>query len=188
MRQSCEIETNIVSVERIKEYIDLPSEKPLIMASHRPDISWPEFGAIEFRNYSTRYRAGLELVLNDVSLSVKPAEKIGIVGRTGAGKSSMMLSLFRLIEPVHGTILIDGVDITGYVLSVVVVVVVVDCSLIATCVIELDCMTSGLASPSSLRIRYCLAVVFEAIWIHAASPRTKRSGMRWRVRTSVTRS
>jgi ATP-binding cassette subfamily C (CFTR/MRP) protein 1 len=112
VRQSCEVESNIVSVERIKEYVDLKPEAPLILESNRPPASWPDRGAIEFHKYSTRYRAGLDLVLRDLSFSIKSGEKIGIVGRTGAGKSSMVLSLFRLVEPVSGTILIDGIDIT----------------------------------------------------------------------------
>ncbi|RKO83977.1 P-loop containing nucleoside triphosphate hydrolase protein, partial [Blyttiomyces helicus] len=112
VRQSCEIETNIVSVERIKEYIDLPQEAPYIISDHRPPASWPEGGAITFEEYSTRYREGLECVLKDISFSIKPREKIGIVGRTGAGKSSLTLSLFRLIEAVTGKISIDDVDIS----------------------------------------------------------------------------
>ncbi|TPX31400.1 hypothetical protein SmJEL517_g05244 [Synchytrium microbalum] len=114
VRQSCEIETNIVSVERIKEYIDLKQEA---LYETKQDRSlpphWPANGAIEFRNYSTRYREGLDLVLKDVTFSVKPQEKIGIVGRTGAGKSSLTLSLFRLVEAASGSIAIDGVDVSA---------------------------------------------------------------------------
>ena len=62
--------------------------------------------------YSTRYRKGLDLVLRDITADIKPGEKIGIVGRTGAGKSSFALALFRLIEPAGGKILIDGVDVS----------------------------------------------------------------------------
>ncbi|KAF9400709.1 hypothetical protein BGZ76_007670, partial [Entomortierella beljakovae] len=60
--------------------------------------NWPHAGHIEFRNYSTRYRQGLDLVVKDISFTVQPAEKIGICGRTGAGKSSLTLALFRIIE------------------------------------------------------------------------------------------
>ena len=77
----------------------------------RPKEDWPEKGEIKFSNYSTRYREGLDLVLKNVTLEVKPNEKVGIVGRTGAGKSSLTLALFRLIEPTDGTILIDNVDV-----------------------------------------------------------------------------
>ncbi|CAG8453187.1 17142_t:CDS:10 [Gigaspora rosea] len=112
VRQFCEIETNIVSVERVKEYIDLPSEAPLVIADNRPQPAWPQNGVIEYKDYSTRYRPGLELVLRGVSFHVKPKEKIGIVGRTGAGKSSLTLSLFRLIESAGGSIIVDGMDIS----------------------------------------------------------------------------
>ncbi|CAJ0826330.1 1757_t:CDS:10, partial [Entrophospora sp. SA101] len=100
VRQFCEIETNIVSVERVKEYIELPSEAPLVIHDNRPAPTWPHSGLIEYNDYSTRYREGLELVLKGVTFKIQPKEKIGIVGRTGAGKSSLTLSLFRLIEAV----------------------------------------------------------------------------------------
>ncbi|KAI8898763.1 P-loop containing nucleoside triphosphate hydrolase protein [Globomyces pollinis-pini] len=112
VRQSCEIETNIVSVERIKEYSDLPQEAPAEIPSTAPPASWPTQGAISFRNYSTRYRSDLDLVVKDLNIDIKPKEKIGIVGRTGAGKSSLTLSLFRIIEASSGCILIDSVDIS----------------------------------------------------------------------------
>ncbi|CAG8529326.1 12197_t:CDS:10, partial [Acaulospora morrowiae] len=112
VRQFCEIETNIISVERVKEYIDLPSEAPLVIADNRPTPTWPPNGMIEYHDYSTRYRPDLELVLKNVSFVVQSKEKIGIVGRTGAGKSSLTLSLFRLIEAASGNIIVDGVDIS----------------------------------------------------------------------------
>lgn len=112
IRSFCEIETNIVSVERVKEYIDLPSEAPEIIETNRPSHIWPEKGMIEYRDYSTRYRAGLDLVLKGISFKVAPKEKVGIVGRTGAGKSSLSLSLFRIIEASSGSIVVDGVDIS----------------------------------------------------------------------------
>ncbi|KAJ3300226.1 Multidrug resistance-associated protein 1 [Borealophlyctis nickersoniae] len=113
VRQSCEIETNIVSVERIKEYAELPQEAPYEIPGQHPDPRWPANGTIRFADYSTRYREGLDLVLQNISFSVNPKEKIGIVGRTGAGKSSLTLSLFRLVEAAGGSIQIDGLDISG---------------------------------------------------------------------------
>lgn len=77
------------------------------------DAAWPEKGEIEFHDYGARYRPGLDLALRDLSMNVSPKEKIGIVGRTGAGKSSMSLSLFRIIEAAEGNITIDGVDIAS---------------------------------------------------------------------------
>lgn len=110
VRMTVEVETNIVSVERIMEYCDLPSEAPAIIENSRPPAHWPHDGRVEFNNYSTRYRPELDLVLKNINLSIKPQEKIGIVGRTGAGKSSLTLALFRIIEAAEGNIVIDSVD------------------------------------------------------------------------------
>ena len=110
VRQTVEVETNIVSVERVLEYARLPSEAPEVMSKHRPKISWPANGAVDFSNYSTRYRPGLDLVLKNINLHIKSHEKIGVVGRTGAGKSSLTLALFRIIEPATGNISIDDLN------------------------------------------------------------------------------
>ncbi|KAI5459860.1 P-loop containing nucleoside triphosphate hydrolase protein [Mariannaea sp. PMI_226] len=110
VRQTVEVETNIVSVERVLEYAALPSEAPEIIPNKRPPASWPAKGEVEFVNYSTRYREGLDLVLKNINLDIKTHEKIGVVGRTGAGKSSLTLALFRLIEPATGHIGIDEVN------------------------------------------------------------------------------
>lgn len=110
VRQTVEVETNIVSVERVLEYARLPSEAPEIISKNRPPVSWPSKGAVSFNNYSTKYREGLDLVLKDVNLSIKSHEKVGVVGRTGAGKSSLTLALFRIIEPVGGDVTIDNIS------------------------------------------------------------------------------
>ena len=110
VRQTVEVETNIVSVERCLEYAQLPSEAPEVLSKHRPKASWPSKGAVEFKDYSTRYRPELDLVLKDINLSFKSHEKIGVVGRTGAGKSSLTLALFRIVEPVSGHIAIDDLN------------------------------------------------------------------------------
>ncbi|EEP79365.1 hypothetical protein UREG_04211 [Uncinocarpus reesii 1704] len=114
VRQTVEVETNIVSVERVLEYASLPSEAPDVIFKHRPALSWPSQGGVAFDHYSTRYRAGLDLVLKDVCLEFKPHEKIGVVGRTGAGKSSLTLALFRIIEAAEGRICSIGLfDLRG---------------------------------------------------------------------------
>ncbi|KAM7197693.1 P-loop containing nucleoside triphosphate hydrolase protein [Rhypophila sp. PSN 637] len=110
VRQSVEVETNIVSVERVLEYASLPSEAPEIIHRNRPPVSWPSRGEVEFKNYSTRYREGLDLVLKNISLDIKSHEKIGVVGRTGAGKSSLTLALFRIIEAATGEMDLDGLN------------------------------------------------------------------------------
>lgn len=110
VRQTVEVETNIVSVERVLEYARLPSEAPEIVPRNRPPASWPSRGALSFNGYSTRYREGLDLVLKNVNIDIGSHEKIGVVGRTGAGKSSLTLALFRIIEAASGNITIDGVD------------------------------------------------------------------------------
>ena len=110
VRQTVEVETNIVSVERVLEYARLPSEAPDIISKHRPKINWPGQGAVEFNNYSARYRPGLDLVLKNINIHFRSHEKIGVVGRTGAGKSSLTLALFRIIEPDAGSISIDELN------------------------------------------------------------------------------
>lgn len=110
VRHSVEVEINIVSVERVLEYAKLPSEAPEIIPNKRPSISWPAHGAVSFHDYSTRYRPGLDLVLKNINLDIKPHEKIGVVGRTGAGKSSLTLALFRIIEAASGYISIDSLN------------------------------------------------------------------------------
>ncbi|KAJ2804740.1 Canalicular multispecific organic anion transporter 2 [Coemansia guatemalensis] len=104
----------MTSLERAIEYADLPSEAANVIEDNRPKQTWPEQGIVEFKNYSARYRDGLELVIKDLSFRVQPRQKVGIVGRTGAGKSSLTLALFRIIEAASGQILIDGEDIFKY--------------------------------------------------------------------------
>ncbi|XP_015785719.1 multidrug resistance-associated protein 1 [Tetranychus urticae] len=112
VRMSSELETNIVAVERILEYCKIQSEADWYEAKVKPDDSWPEKGSIKFNNYETRYREGTELVLKGITADIKSKEKVGIVGRTGAGKSTVTLSLFRLIEPAGGNIFIDQYNIS----------------------------------------------------------------------------
>lgn len=110
VRMTVEVETNIVSVERVMEYSRLTPEAPEVIESNRPAADWPQSGELKFVDYSTKYRPELDLVLKHINLSIKPHEKVGIVGRTGAGKSSLTLALFRIIESVSGNIEIDNVD------------------------------------------------------------------------------
>ncbi|MED6282695.1 Canalicular multispecific organic anion transporter 2 [Characodon lateralis] len=112
VRMTSDLENNIVAVERVKEYSETKTEAPWEVENKKPPPEWPMEGNVEFKEYSVRYREGLDLVLRNITLSVKGGEKIGIVGRTGAGKSSMTLCLFRLLEAAGGEITIDGVKIS----------------------------------------------------------------------------
>uniref|UniRef100_A0A8C7K7A4 Canalicular multispecific organic anion transporter 2-like n=1 Tax=Oncorhynchus kisutch TaxID=8019 RepID=A0A8C7K7A4_ONCKI len=112
VRMTSDLESNIVAVERVKEYSETKIEAPWEVEDKKPSPDWPSQGKVEFLDYSVRYREGLDLVLKNLTLSVVGGEKIGIVGRTGAGKSSMTLCLFRLLEAAGGEITIDGVKIS----------------------------------------------------------------------------
>ncbi|KRT79870.1 ABC transporter ATP-binding protein [Oryctes borbonicus] len=100
VRMTSDVETNIVAVERIKEYGEVEQEAPWEIPNKQPRDSWPDSGMVEFKNYAVRYRKGLDLVLKNVDFTVRGGEKVGIVGRTGAGKSSLTLALFRYFTSV----------------------------------------------------------------------------------------
>lgn len=104
-------EQNMNSVERIKEYLDVEQEAEPVIEKNRPPLNWPSLGSIEFINYTTSYRKELDPVLRNLSFKISPREKVGIVGRTGAGKSSLTLAIFRALEADEGKILVDDVDI-----------------------------------------------------------------------------
>ncbi|EPS96092.1 hypothetical protein FOMPIDRAFT_101769 [Fomitopsis schrenkii] len=113
-RQSAEVENYMSSVERVVEYTRgdrIEQEAPHEIKDKKPPKEWPARGAIDFKDVVMRYRPGLPFVLKGLSLSIKGGEKVGVVGRTGAGKSSLMLALFRIVELTSGSIDIDGIDI-----------------------------------------------------------------------------
>ncbi|XP_020609632.1 multidrug resistance-associated protein 4-like isoform X3 [Orbicella faveolata] len=109
IEESAELENLMTSVERIVEYMNLDSEAPA-ETDTKPKDDWPPRGQIEFDSMSFTYHKGLPDVLHHISCTIKPTEKIGVVGRTGAGKSSLLSTLFRLAEP-RGRIEIDGINI-----------------------------------------------------------------------------
>ncbi|KAI9004971.1 P-loop containing nucleoside triphosphate hydrolase protein [Hyaloraphidium curvatum] len=112
MRNLTEMELQLNGVERLQYYIDhLPSEAAEV-TELKPPPSWPSKGQIELKNLEMRYAPDLPLVIKGINLTIAAGERIGIVGRTGAGKSSITLALFRLVEPCGGQILIDGIDIS----------------------------------------------------------------------------
>ncbi|KAK0531407.1 hypothetical protein OC834_002953 [Tilletia horrida] len=110
VRSFSEVEQNVVSVERILSYSSLQPEAPYEIPETKPASNWPDKGEIQLKDYSTRYRSGLPLCLKKLSINIKAGERIGVVGRTGAGKSSLTLALFRIIEASEGSIFIDGVE------------------------------------------------------------------------------
>lgn len=112
MRQTAELENNMTAVERVMEYIDLESEMDTIAIDQRFSTEWPAMGTIEFMNLSMRYSENSERILKSLNLRINACEKIGIVGRTGAGKSSIIQAIFRLAHNDGGCIRIDDLDIS----------------------------------------------------------------------------
>ena len=111
LRNTANMETNIVAVERVQEYTETKKEAKWKLDIDDTLTAWPSIPTIQFKDVSARYREGLPLVLKDLSFNVKANEKVGIVGQTGAGKSSVTLALFRMINMDSGQIFIDDVDI-----------------------------------------------------------------------------
>lgn len=115
VRTMNDLEVELNSFQRVKEYASLEPEEPdadnALQPRQLPPAHWPSSGQVEFRNVTARYHNGPN-VLRDVSFIARPGERIGIVGRTGSGKSTTGLSLLRFTELVSGSITIDGVDIT----------------------------------------------------------------------------
>lgn len=117
MRQSADMENCMTSVERVCEYVDLEPEPMLeVNADNMNKTSddarladWPQEGAIEFIDLSLKYSQHDDFILRNLNLTIKPGEKVGIVGRTGAGKSSIIQAIFRLAIN-EGVVKIDGVD------------------------------------------------------------------------------
>ncbi|KAG2366729.1 ABC protein [Suillus spraguei] len=118
-KQTADVENYMNAVERSVEYVagdTIPQEAPHEIEERKPPAQWPQHGAIEFNDIKMAYRPGLPNILRGISVKVRGGEKIGVVGRpvglTGAGKSSLMLALFRIVELSGGSITIDGVDIS----------------------------------------------------------------------------
>lgn len=108
---SCLVENRMVSVERIKQFTKIPSEAAWEINDRIPPPSWPAHGNINLKDLQVRYRPNTPLVIKGITLSIQGGEKIGVVGRTGSGKSTLIQVFFRLVEPSGGSIIIDGLDI-----------------------------------------------------------------------------
>ncbi|XP_047065452.1 ABC transporter C family member 14-like [Lolium rigidum] len=107
---SCMLENYMVAVERVNQFSTLPSEAAWKKDDH-PPLYWPTHGDIDINDLKVRYRPNTPLILKGITVSIRGGEKIGVVGRTGSGKSTLIQAFFRLVEPAEGKIIIDGVDI-----------------------------------------------------------------------------
>ncbi|KAJ0046710.1 hypothetical protein Pint_03905 [Pistacia integerrima] len=109
----CNLENKIISVERILQYTCIPSEPPLVIEESRPDRSWPSHGEVHIHDLQVRYAPHMPLVLRGLTCTFLGGMKTGIVGRTGSGKSTLIQTLFRIVEPAAGQIMIDGINISS---------------------------------------------------------------------------
>ncbi|XP_026440973.1 ABC transporter C family member 10-like [Papaver somniferum] len=112
VHSNCSLTNDIVSVERLNQYLHIPSEAPELVEGNRPFSGWPAVGRVEIHNLEIRYRLNTPIVLHGINCIFEGGHKIGIVGRTGSGKSTLIGALFRLVEPVAGKIIIDDIDIS----------------------------------------------------------------------------
>merc|ERR1719430_1514213 len=112
MKLKAEFSAMLSSLDRNFEYTSLPQEAPHIIPTKRPAEEWPHLGNIQMNNVSFKYRPDLPLVLRNITIDIEGGQKVGIVGRTGAGKSSLISTLLRLVELEEGEIIIDGVNIS----------------------------------------------------------------------------
>eukprot|EP00003_Mantamonas_plastica_P005852 TRINITY_DN1477_c0_g1_i3.p1 TRINITY_DN1477_c0_g1~~TRINITY_DN1477_c0_g1_i3.p1 ORF type:complete len:1396 (-),score=534.50 TRINITY_DN1477_c0_g1_i3:135-3824(-) len=112
-----ELEVRMTNLDRLLAYSELPKEEAVDKQYDEVPQSWPDKGEIVFDHYSMRYREGLDLVLKDINVTVSPGQTVGVVGRTGAGKSSLILALTRMVEGAEGCIRIDGIDVAKVALS-----------------------------------------------------------------------
>ncbi|GAB2297789.1 hypothetical protein Dimus_031876 [Dionaea muscipula] len=107
----CNVENKMICVERILQVTRIPSEAPLVVEDCRPEPKWPTKGYIEFKDLHVQYSPALPMVLKGITCVIPGEKKIGVVGRTGSGKSTLIQALFRVVEPTEGMIIIDGVDV-----------------------------------------------------------------------------
>ncbi|KAL3689443.1 hypothetical protein R1sor_015752 [Riccia sorocarpa] len=108
----CILANNVISMERVKQYMFNEPEAPAVIQGSRPPENWPSQGTIEINNLQVRYRPNTPLVLRGITCTIDGGQRVGVVGRTGSGKTTLISSLFRLVEPSGGSILLDGLNIS----------------------------------------------------------------------------
>lgn len=113
VRVFADIESRMTSIERLKFFANLPAEEAVVKAEEKVPSNWPTNGEVVVRDVKVRYAPHLPLVLKGISCHIQAGTKVGIMGRTGSGKSTFFQTLFRFIELDSGSILIDGIDIAG---------------------------------------------------------------------------
>ncbi|XP_010671548.2 ABC transporter C family member 10 [Beta vulgaris subsp. vulgaris] len=113
IQNQCTLANYIICVERLNQYMHIPSEALEVIEHSRPPENWPTVGKVEICNLQIRYRPDTPLVLKGISCTFEGGDKIGIVGRTGSGKTTLIGALFRLVEPTGGKIIVDGIDISS---------------------------------------------------------------------------
>ncbi|KAJ3389562.1 hypothetical protein HDU92_000983 [Lobulomyces angularis] len=112
VRSFAETESSMNAVERMQHYgNNIPEEAAPVIENSRPPKNWPSSGTIKFEDLDVSYSKDLPLVIKNINFTIKDKQQIGVVGRTGSGKSTMMNALFRIMEPSSGTIYVDGIDI-----------------------------------------------------------------------------
>ncbi|XP_034677988.1 ABC transporter C family member 3-like [Vitis riparia] len=109
----CNMENKIIAVERLLQYTSIPSEPPLVIEENRPACCWPSHGQVDIQDLQVRYAPHMPLVLRGLTCTFPGGMKTGIVGRTGSGKSTLIQTLFRIVEPLAGQIMIDGTNISS---------------------------------------------------------------------------
>ncbi|KAF7099491.1 hypothetical protein CFC21_101118 [Triticum aestivum] len=112
IEMQCKLANQIISVERVNQYMDIQSEAAEVVEENRPLSDWPQNGNVDIRDLQIRYRKDAPLVLHGITCRFEGGDKIGIAGRTGSGKTTLIGALFRLVEPAEGKIIIDSVDIS----------------------------------------------------------------------------
>ncbi|KAJ8753048.1 hypothetical protein K2173_011816 [Erythroxylum novogranatense] len=112
IQNQCSLANYIISVERLDQYMHISSEAPEVIEGNRPPPYWPAVGELNICDLQVRYRPEAPLVLQGITCKIAGGHKVGIVGRTGSGKTTLISALFRLVEPVGGKIVVDGIDIS----------------------------------------------------------------------------